>query len=315
MRAPARPRRVVLEARAKLNLGLAVGPMRADGYHDIASVFQSVSLADTLIAERTARGYSLRIEHEFVALKGAAPARGRAHVPAGTDNLVLRAARHACERLALPGGVRFRLIKRIPSRAGLGGGSADAAAAILACARLHGLRLPRARRIALALGIGSDVPFAITGGTAIVTGRGEKLSRSRLAEPFRALVAVPRWRVSTPEAFARIDRGKYALTAWGRSLRFAGSLRRKRLRIEDALRLGNVFEKVLQHRRPEFESLCRRIRAAGLLAPRMTGSGSGVFGVVPRGHSVREAAAKFSGPELLFAVRSVGTGLQSRTQR
>lgn len=315
MRRPARPRRVVLEARAKLNLGLAVGPVRADGYHEIASVLQSVSLADTLLAERTSGGFSLRIVHEHVAVNGVAAGRLRVHVPAGADNLVLRAARHACERLALPGGMRFRLIKRIPSRAGLGGGSADAAAAIVACARLHGLRLSRARRVALALGIGSDVPFAITGGTAIVTGRGERLSRARLAEPFRALVAVPRWRVSTPEAFARIDRGKYALTGWGRSLRFAGSLRRKRLRIDDALRLGNVFENVLQHRRPEFESLCRRIRAAGLLAPRMTGSGSGVFGVVPRGHTVREAAARFSGSELLFAVRSVGTGLQSRTQR
>ena len=115
------PRRVTFEARAKLNLGLAVGPKRADGYHDLVTVFQSISLADTLTAERTARGFSLRVQHEPAAIHGAAVA-DRARVPAGADNLVLRAARLMHAELGLPGGAHFTLTKRIPAQAGMGGG-------------------------------------------------------------------------------------------------------------------------------------------------------------------------------------------------
>jgi len=130
---------VIVEARAKLNLGLAVGPRRADGYHDLATVFQSVSLADHLIARPAARGFTLRVRHERAAARGG---RGRSGpVPAGRDNLVLRAARLLARRVGLEGGARFELVKRIPAGAGLGGGSADAAAALAALAALHRVRL------------------------------------------------------------------------------------------------------------------------------------------------------------------------------
>ena len=108
------------------------------------------------------------------------------------------------ERLGLPGGVRFRLVKRIPARAGMGGGSADAAAAMAAVMALHGVRLPRSRRLALAAEIGSDVPFALVGGTALGRGRGERLTSLHLAKPFRAVIAMPSWTVSTTTAFARL---------------------------------------------------------------------------------------------------------------
>ena len=301
------PRRVVVEARAKLNLGLAVGPSRADGYHELVTVFQSVSLADTLEAERTPRGFSVRVRHESAAVRGRAV---RDRVPTGRDNLVLRAARLLHEALGLPGGVRFTLTKRIPVEAGMGGGSADAAAALHAVLALHQRALSRAVRMRYALQLGSDVPFSIFGGTALGQGRGEKLSRLRLASPFRAIIAMPTWRVSTAAAFRRHDQTRNGLTHWGHDRRFARTVGRQRVDALTLQRRGNRFEVLLGQHRHDLESLRARLRAAGTLEPHLTGSGSAVFGIVPSGVSVREIVARFTGDEPLYAVRSVGRGLR-----
>jgi 4-diphosphocytidyl-2-C-methyl-D-erythritol kinase len=309
------PRRVRVEARAKLNLGLVVGPPRPDGFHDLATFFQSVSLHDTLLAERTVRGFTLRVRHEHATVRGRLPAAARADVPPGPANLVLRAARLAHERLGLPGGVRLVLVKRIPSRAGLGGGSADAAAALAAVARLHGVRLGRDLRLALALELGSDVPFSITGGSALGTGRGERLRPVRLTRPFRAVVAMPAWHVSTADAFRQIDRIKYGLTGWERNLRSAANLARKRVSPSRAFALGNTFERVLGEREADFVDLRSRLRAAGLESPHLTGSGSAVFGLVPPRASIRAIVSRFRGDEPLYAVRTTGAGLRITTPK
>jgi 4-diphosphocytidyl-2-C-methyl-D-erythritol kinase len=308
------PRRVEVTARAKLNLGLAIGPARPDGFHELATIFQSVSLADTLLAVRARAGFSLRIRHESAELAGGREPGGRAPIPAGAGNLVLRAARLVHARLGLSGGARFTLVKRIPAQSGLGGGSADAAAAIAAVLALHGARLAREERIALAAELGSDVPFALTGGTALGLGRGERLRPVRLLRPFRAIVAIPRWRVSTAQAFRRIENVKYGLTRWAPNLRLAASLGRKGVTAIDTARLGNTFERVLGRRKRDFDSLCARMRAAGLLQPHLTGSGSGVFGVLPKGAPARVLAGRFAGDERLFLVRSTRRGLRLRTQ-
>lgn len=307
-------RRVEVAAHAKLNLTLAVGPLRADGFHELATVFQSISLADTLEAERTSRGFTLVLRHDEAAVRGARPRQARAVVPAGADNLVLRATRLVHERLGLRGGMRLRLTKRIPAEAGMGGGSADAAAALAATLALHEVRLSLADRLALALELGSDVPFAMFGGTALGFGRGERLERLHLASPFRAIVAMPAWRVSTPDAFRRIDRRKYGLTRWGREHRFLSSLGRQGLRVAKVVARGNTFEEVLGPRRQEFETLCARMRAAGLHGPRLTGSGSAVFGLVPDGVRTQELVDRFIGDEPLYAVRSRASGLRLRRQ-
>lgn len=308
-----------VEARAKLNLGLAVGPRRPDGFHDLATVFQSVTLADTLVARPMPRGFRLRVRHEDAAWprpeNSSAPAPSRSTVPHGQDNLVLRAARFASARWNLRIGVAFTLVKRIPAQAGMGGGSADAAAALVALARLAGRRFPRPERIAMGLELGSDVPFAITGGTAVGLGRGERLRRSRLAHRFRALVALPAWRISTAEAFARIDSRKYGLTGWGAKLRSAQHLESKAINPHAALRLGNTFERVLGARTRDFESLCARLEACGLEHPRMTGSGSAVFGLVPAGVPWSRVVSRFEGAERLFAVRSAASALRITTIR
>jgi 4-diphosphocytidyl-2-C-methyl-D-erythritol kinase len=304
----AAPRRVTVEARAKLNLCLAVGPRRDDGFHDLVTVFQSVSLADTLTVERVARGFSLRVRHESAAVHGRVAREHRDRVPAGRDNLVLRAARLLAAEHGLPGGARFTLTKRIPAQAGMGGGSADAAAALVGLAAVHGLRLSRRVRIDLAARLGSDVPFAVTGGTALGLGRGEVLDPLRLVAPFRAVIAVPDWRVSTAEAFRRHDRARKGLTSWEHNLRFASTVRRRRVVPLALARRGNRFEELLGPHRRDLESLRTRMRAAGLLEPRLTGSGSAVFAFVPQGASVRGILTRFEGDEPLFEVRSVGSG-------
>lgn len=306
-----RPGRAVLvEARAKLNLGLAVGPRRADGFHELATLFQSVTLADTLEITPRRAGFDLRVRHENAALRGRPPRAQRGSVPRGPRNLVLRAARLLARRAGIEGGARFRLIKRIPARAGLGGGSADAAAALAGLAALHGIRLSPRVKLALAAELGSDVPFAITGGTALGTGRGEALSPLALARPFRAVIAVPAWNIPTARAFATMDRDKKHLTLWRSNLRFAQVLGRDRLIPERALRLGNSFEASLGSRRVFFDSLSARLRAAGVSEVRMTGSGSAVFGVVPRGTRGSALVARFHGTERLYLVRSASRGIQ-----
>ena len=307
------PRRVEITARAKLNLGLAVGPGRPDGFHDLVTVFQSISLADTLLAQRTACGVSLAIRHESAALPPGVAAGPHRGVPQGPGNLVVRAAALTLEQLGLPGGVRFRLTKRIPTQAGMGGGSADAAAAIAAVLVLHGVRLPRVKRLELGARIGSDVPFALVGGTALGRGRGERLDPLRLDRPFRAVVVVPRWRISSAAAFRRIDQVKYNLTDWNLTLRFAASLGRKRVTSADTTRLGNTFERVLGPRGNDFQELRARMCAAGLLQPRLTGSGSGVFGIVPPGARVQEIANRLRGNGSVFTVHSMGRSLRFRT--
>lgn len=307
------PRRVEVTARAKLNLGLAVGPGRPDGFHDLVTVFQSISLADTLLAERTARGVSLAIRHESAALSPGAAAGPPGDVPRGQGNLVVRAAALTLEQLGLPGGVRFRLTKRIPTQAGMGGGSADAAAAIAAVLVLHGVRLPRAKRIKLGARIGSDVPFALVGGTALGRGRGERLDPLRLERSFRAVVVVPRWRISTAAAFRRLDKVKYDLTDWNLTLRFAASLGRNRVTSADITRLGNTFERVLGSRGHDFQELRARMCAAGLLQPHLTGSGSAVFGIVPPGASVQEIANRLRGNGSVFTVHTMGRSLRIQT--
>jgi 4-diphosphocytidyl-2-C-methyl-D-erythritol kinase len=308
-------RRIRIEARAKLNLGLAVGPRRADGFHELATIFQSISLADTLVVERRRHGFSLTIRHEDAAATRMPRRRTRgalapaARVPAGRDNLVLRAARLLADRYELPGGAAFTLIKRIPAGAGLGGGSADAAAALSGLARLHGLRWSLDERIAVGAEIGSDVPFALVGGTAVGTGRGERLRHVRLARPFRALVAVPTWRVATARAFRALDRGRNGLTGWKRNLRFVEAIGRKAVTPSQAVRLGNAFETVLGEQRSGFVSLCERLKRAGAVVPHLTGSGSAVFGILPARLEALRVVDRFAGDEAIYLIRSRETGL------
>jgi 4-diphosphocytidyl-2-C-methyl-D-erythritol kinase len=305
-------RRVRIEARAKLNLGLAVGPRRPDGFHELATIFQSVTLADTLVAERRTRGFSLVVCHEEATVRGTLSARTRGAVPAGSGNLALRAARLAVQHAGISGGVHMHLTKRIPAQAGLGGGSADAAAALVAVFALYGVRVPLADRLALGMKLGADVPSVLFGGTALGSGRGEQLTRLRPGGTFRAVIAVPRWRVPTAVAFRKLDRSRNGLTGWNGKPRFAKVAGSMELWPYQALRLGNSFEDALGARKPDFVDLCARLREAGVREPHMTGSGSAVFGVLGPRVPARNFVDRFKGNEAIYVVRSARSGLGIR---
>ncbi|MBC7335781.1 MAG: 4-(cytidine 5'-diphospho)-2-C-methyl-D-erythritol kinase, partial [Clostridia bacterium] len=152
---------IQIKARAKLNLTLDVLGRRDDGYHEIKSVMQSLTLADTLTVERIREGI------EVVAEPG---------VPQGADNLVFQAVEALRRRIPFTAGVRITIEKEIPIAAGLGGGSSDAAAALLAVNHLLHLGLTVGQLLAVGQTLGSDVPFCLLGGTALAQGRGEKLT-------------------------------------------------------------------------------------------------------------------------------------------
>jgi 4-diphosphocytidyl-2-C-methyl-D-erythritol kinase len=190
---------VTVRVPAKLNLQLAVGPPRADGYHGLVTVFHAVSLYDEITAEPAAR--------DGVAVTG----EGADRVPADGENLALRAV--AALRAAVaapavrPAGVHITIAKRIPVAAGLAGGSADAAAALVACNELWDGGLSQSQLLEVAAGVGSDVAFALLGGTAVGRGRGERLTPALApATQYHWVLAFADGHLSTPEVYAALDR-------------------------------------------------------------------------------------------------------------
>ena len=188
---------------AKVNLQLAVGPLRADGYHDLVTVFHAVSLFDEVTVSAA--------ERTTVLVTG----EGADSVPRDGTNLAVRAVT-ALGRAARRRGrsaVRIEIRKRIPVAAGLAGGSADAAAALLACNELWltGLSMPELSEIAA--DVGSDVPFALVGGTAIGHGRGERLTAALVAGTYHWVLAFAAAGLTTPEVYAACDRLRAARSA------------------------------------------------------------------------------------------------------
>ncbi|MBM3812514.1 MAG: 4-(cytidine 5'-diphospho)-2-C-methyl-D-erythritol kinase [Acidimicrobiia bacterium] len=269
------PRRAVLKAFAKINLSLQVGRRRADGYHDLRTVFQTVSLADQLEIEFTP-GRPTRIH-----LSG---------VPSITDNIVERAARDVMRSAGIRGSLRMHLEKRIPMGGGLGGGSSDAAAVLLALPVLAGAGIPMDQLRQLAAALGSDVPFFLEGGTCLGEGRGELLTRVKDASARHALLVIPEVAVSTAAAYRDLE-----LTGGNPSNRMKRfqSLARA---LADSARpeqwkafCENDFESVVFRRYPLLHSLHRKLRSLGAGPARMSGSGSTLFGVFAAG-SLRDQA-------------------------
>ena len=256
-------------AYAKINLTLDVGARRADGYHDIHSIMQTIALHDTLTVTRTAGVPGVRLE---------VAGEGSGAVPADESNLVHRAAvrlqKAAAARGSVPGnqsGLHILLHKRIPSQAGLGGGSSDAAATLLAVNEVLGLALSRSRLAEIGAALGADVPFFLTGGTALVEGLGERVSALPPLSPSWFLVVVkPPVGVSTAAAYAALD----ALPG-----RMPGSATERWLRGER--HPANDFEQVIFSACPEVaaaHALLRQTDGAGeSFSPLLCGSGSCLF--------------------------------------
>lgn len=186
--------RVHVRAPGKLNLFFEVGDAQDDGYHEVASAYQAVSLYEDLWAEGA---------DEFtVSISGTVDVAG---VPADDRNLALRAARLVAQRIGHTGGAHLEIVKHVPVAGGMGGGSADAAAALVACDALWGADLGSAQLHQLAARLGADVPFSLMGGTAIGTGRGDQLSPALAKGRFDWVVVPSEAGLSTPEVYAHLD--------------------------------------------------------------------------------------------------------------
>ncbi len=252
---------VRIEAFAKVNLGLSVLSRRPDGFHDIDTLFQSIDLADTLLIERSDSGMRLS-------------ASGLA-VPLDESNLVWRAAEAVRRETGCPS-VTVDIRKRIPVAAGLGGGSADAAGTLLGLRRLFELPLTDDDLKRLALGIGSDVPFMLRGGTARGRGRGEDLDWWADLTGFALVLVTPPVPVSAGEAYASVRIG---LTGEGHFTKLNCSA----IQEGDMHALIGALRNDLE---PGVVSCCPGVAAArfalqraGALAVQMSGSGPTVFGL------------------------------------
>ena len=188
---------VTSRAPAKVNLALAVGAPDEDGVHVLATIFHAVSLVDEVVATAMAAGTGPRIDVE---------GEGAAELPDGDDNLAVRAARAVAERAGIAPDVHLLIRKAIPVAAGLAGGSADAAAALVACDTLWSAGLDRTELAELAAQLGSDVPFALLGGTAVGLGRGERLTPALARGRFEWVFAVADEGLATPSVYAELDR-------------------------------------------------------------------------------------------------------------
>lgn len=277
-----------LLAPAKLNLYLEVGPLRPDKYHDIDSIFQSITLYDEIILEPAASG-EIELEEEGIAER--------------EKNLVYRAciALRDCGLTRRPGatGVRVRLRKTIPHGAGLGGGSSDAAATLVGLSRLWGLNPAPGQLEALALKLGSDVPFFLVGGTARCTGQGERIEDWNdpfdRAPPLHYVLAFPRTPVATRDAYGALDRSRgpdFALTAPSPLDSIPPDSIRNRLGLGELY--FNRFESVVFSLYPEVGRVHSILSREDFLSVRMSGSGSTIFGVSRSAEEAERLARKLS---------------------
>lgn len=259
-----------VQSPAKVNLRLEILGRREDGYHELRTVFQKISLHDTL-------HFSLKKE------KGISIAADHPGLPLGRRNLVHKAIQSVFKLCDYRGGVRIEIEKRIPLGAGLGGGSSNAATTLLALSQLLEIRLSQKELMEVGLGIGADVPFFFLRGAAIGSGIGERLRKEELPSLWYVLI-YPNFEVSTRWAYEH-----FVLT----NQRFHFNLR-KFLRTPEGISriLLNHLEEVVSKRYPQINLMKEWLLSAGALGALMTGSGPTVFGLFRDGKSATGAYEK-----------------------
>ena len=263
-RRPGATESVTVRVPAKVNLALSVGPLRPDGYHDLATVFHAVGLYDEVTAS-TADTLALTCEGE-----------GQVEVPLDGANLAWRAAELLARTAGRSPAVRLHLTKGIPVAGGMAGGSADAAGALVACDALWGTGLTRDELHALAAQLGSDVPFALYGGTAMGTGRGEQITPVLARGEFHWVFAFAHEGLSTPAVFRELDRLREADREPAPAPGVDEELLRA-LRAGDSTLLGaalrNDLTRPATSLRPDLSATLQAGRDAGALGTLLSGSG------------------------------------------
>ncbi len=266
-------------APAKLNLFLRVLAREDDGYHGLETLFCLIDLADQLVAERReGQGVTLTVEG--------------ADLGPVEQNLATRAARLVLDATGHPCAVHLTLVKRIPTQAGLGGGSSDAAATLVAVNQLVNNAVPRHELLQFAARLGADVPFFLGGGAlALAWGHGERMLRLPPLPASPGLLLVPPIGISTPEAYRQLDsarqstgrRGSVAmdldtLASWGSVARLG----------------GNDFEAALFGRHPELKQGFEALAGTHPLLCRMTGSGSALFAIYRNARDREDAGMRLN---------------------
>lgn len=290
-------------APAKINVHLAVGPLRPDGFHDLRTVYLAVSLHDTVTA-RPGDGLSLEVEGE-----GSDAATGADAVPTDRRNLVWRAAELLARSAGVPADAALGITKAIPAAAGLAGGSADAAAALVALDALWGTRAGREDLLALAAQLGSDVPFSLLGGVALGTGRGEQLSPALARGSTSWVLGIAPTGLSTPAVYGELDR----LRAEGRAAPARDSAGGDRVlaalrtgsATDLAAALGNDLQAAAVSLRPDLRRALRAAEQAGALAALVSGSGPTVAALAPDADAAVRLAAVLAGEGVFRTVRAV----------
>lgn len=285
------PQPVTVRVPAKVNLHLAVGPRRADGYHDLVTVFHAVSLFDDVtVASADEPGIEVHGE-------------GVTEVPVDETNLAWRAVRLLAERVDRSPDVRLVLRKGIPVAGGMAGGSADAAAALVGLSALWKLDLSRDEMAGLAAELGSDVTFALHGGTAVGTGRGEQIVPVLSRHPLHWVIALHRGGLSTAAVYAELDRLRGDAEPEPRPVEpvleaVAGGDPRQL-----ALCLGNDLQAAAVSMAPDLRRTLRAGIAAGALAGIVSGSGPTCAFLCTSEGAAIEIAAELSGVGVCRTVR------------
>ena len=279
-------------APAKVNLILSVGKKRPDGYHDLLTLMETVSLFDKLTV-KVENGVLPEIKLSV---------SGKYKVPEDPSNLVVRAAEAFFARVGRRYSLSIRLEKFIPTEAGLGGGSADAAATLRALNLIAGTPLTSDELRVLAATLGADVAFCLFGGTAVCRGIGDRIEPVDAPAMRHYAVVMGNERVSTPGAYRALDQfrtnnaGEICIPTENDLISLARG---------DDVPLANDFEAVVFHDCPSIAERKARLLSLGAKDALMTGSGAAVFGVFPNASSAERAAAAFSDADA-FAVESVG---------
>jgi 4-diphosphocytidyl-2-C-methyl-D-erythritol kinase len=253
-------------AYAKINMTLDVLGIRPDGYHDLKSVMQTVLFSDDVeIDIGTGKPWCLKCEAEGV--------------PLDERNLAWKAAQVFFDAVNIdPNGIEIRIRKRIPSQAGLGGGSSDAAAVFRALNSHYGMPLTIQALADLSAKVGSDVPFCVLGGTVMVEGRGEFVRKLPDMPNCTIVICKPEFPVSTPALYRKLDEcviSKHPDNDAMEAAILAGDL------IAIAENVHNVFDPVVAAEHPEIDHIKSVYAEYGALAQQMSGSGSAVFGIFP----------------------------------
>ena len=264
---------VRVEAPGKVNLFLSCGARGADGYHPLTTVFQAVRLIETVTARRQAVGARGRVT---LTVEGGPPG-----LPVDERNLAVRAALLLARTTGVREGVDLLLRKRVPVAGGMAGGSADAAAALVACNALWGTGLPLPELSALAARLGADVPFPLTGATAVGSGRGDLVTPIMTRGSYHWVFALAEDGLSTPAVFRRFDE----LTGAGQpAMRDVPEALTAALRAGDARALADSLDNDLQAAaldlRPELAEVIAVAEDAGALRAIVSGSGPTIAALV-----------------------------------